>query len=126
VTVGTPHLTLSNLCRSDPIAVQSSTVTAESPLHLYLGRRDLIKTIEASVKCIKANAPSLDTTPAAKADTVHLLTQRAEFLVWLRAQEGDNVYISLHPVTEYVLADEAGTEVKEPPTPTEWQDPVED
>jgi hypothetical protein len=81
---------------SDPLAIKSSNVTAESPIHIYLNRRELIATIKNSVKCIEANAPTLDTTPAAVADTVHLLTQRAQFLTWLRAQDGDKLYAALY------------------------------
>jgi hypothetical protein len=91
---------------SDPLAIKSSNVTAESPIHIYLNRRELIATIQNSVKCIEANAPTLDTTPAAVADTVHLLTQRKQFLTWLRAQNGDNLYVALYPHSEFELVPE--------------------
>jgi hypothetical protein len=109
---------------SDPRATESSNVTAESPLHLYLNRRELTKIIESSMRCIEANAPTLDTTPAAKADTAFLLDQRAKFLVWLQAQQGDTVYVSLHPHTIYELVEPAAAEdADESPAPPEpWQD----
>ena len=89
------------LTMSDPLAEQSSNVTAEHPIHLYLNRKALIKTITGSVAAIEANRGTLDTTSAAAADTVRLLEQRAKFLVWLRAQAGDTVYVSLHPTSIY-------------------------
>lgn len=110
------------LTMRDPRAEESSNVTAENPIHIYLNRKALIKTIVASVKAIESNRAAMDTSPAAVADTIHLLDQRRKFLVWLRAQYEDTVYVSLHPQTIYEVIDQVEEAEDKPEAEAEPED----
>jgi hypothetical protein len=97
------------LTMGDPLAEAPTFARADHPLHMYITVKALRNALKDSLHSISQNRAKLDKTPELVAETDALVAQRQAALAWLKQQKKAQVFVSLHPQTEWAItsADEA-------------------
>jgi hypothetical protein len=98
------------LTMGDPLAEAPTFATAEHPLQMYITMKALRKALKDSLYSISQNRARLDKTPELVEQTDALVTQREAALAWLKQQPKDQVFVSLHPQTEWTITSVDGAD----------------
>ncbi len=67
------------------------------PCQVWMLKTHLTLVLEMALEAIAHNRLTVDTTPALVKETEDAVRQRQELLAWVKAQEGDLIFVSLYP-----------------------------
>lgn len=88
------------LTMGDPTVQMPDCVTPEAPLELFIGQPVLEAILEDNIAAVHNNRAELD-RDGEREQTDAMLLVREEFLAWVRAHPGINIFMSIHPVDEF-------------------------